>query len=80
MRLSVWSKLQTICYVPDDDTATQSTLASLKPKMVYPVPYWNQLTWVVLKNRSLSTVHVVVVGIFKNIFIVNHSLTISSSK
>jgi len=34
--LSVWRKVQIIAYSPADATATPSSLASLKSRMVYP--------------------------------------------
>jgi len=44
--LSVWSEVQMIAYGPVDASATQSSLASLKSRMVWP--FWYRFTQVVL--------------------------------
>jgi len=55
--LSVWSEVQIVvlAYGPADATAyqkTASSLASFKSRLV--LPFWYQLTQVVLENRPLN--------------------------
>jgi len=50
--LSVSSEVQIIAYGPADATATRSSLASLKSRMV--LPFWWRLTQIVLGNRPLN--------------------------
>jgi len=50
--LSVWSKVQRIAYGPADSTATPSSLALLKSRLVWP--FLCRLTQVVLEKRLIN--------------------------
>ena len=49
--LSVWIQVQMIAYGPADATATPSSLTPVKSNVL---PFWCQLTQVVLEKRPLN--------------------------